>query len=63
MEEYMQISFTIEEACTAIGIGRTKLYQAINSGQLKAKKFGKRTIILKDDLNNFLENLTSYPAK
>lgn len=59
----MQISLTIEEACTAIGIGRTKLYQAINSGQLKAKKYGKRTIILKSDLEVFLETLTPYQAK
>ena len=59
----MQISLTIEEACTAIGIGRTKLYQAINSGQLKAKKYGKRTIILRSDLDVFLETLAPYQAK
>ncbi len=57
-----QISLSIEEARTATGIGRTKLYAAINSGQLKARKFGKRTIILRDDLNTFLSNLDNYPA-
>lgn len=56
----MQISMTIEDACSAIGIGRTKLYEAINSGALKAKKYGKRTIILKSDLERFLENLKPY---
>ena len=59
----MQISMTIEEACSAIGIGRTKLYEAINTGALKAKKYGKRTIILKTDLENFLESLSSYGAE
>lgn len=56
----MQISMTIEEACSAIGIGRTKLYEAINSGALKAKKYGKRTIILKSDLDVFLSQLKPY---
>jgi excisionase family DNA binding protein len=55
-----QISLSIEEARTATGIGRTKLYAAINAGQLKARKFGKRTIILRDDLNTFLSNLDNY---
>lgn len=57
-----QISFSVEEAKDLTGIGRTKLYQAINSGALKARKFGKRTIILRDDLNAFLVSLESYPA-
>ncbi len=57
-----QISLSIEEARTATGIGRTKLYAAINAGRLKARKFGKRTIILRDDLDIFLSNLDSYPV-
>jgi excisionase family DNA binding protein len=57
-----QISLSIEEARIATGIGRTKLYAAINAGRLKARKFGKRTIILHDDLNAFLASLDNYPA-
>ena len=59
----MQLSLSIEEVCTATGIGRTKIYEAINQGLLLAKKYGKRTIILKDDLDNFLSNLESYSAQ
>ena len=58
----MQLTFTIDEACKAIGIGRTKIYEAINSGHLPAKKYGKRTIILKQDVDNFLSNLSNYPT-
>lgn len=58
-----QLSISIEEACKITGIGRTKLYQAINQGSLKAKKFGKRTIILKNDLNTFLSNLETYSSE
>jgi excisionase family DNA binding protein len=49
--------FSIAEACAAAGIGRTKLYQAIADGSLKARKLGKRTLILRDDLYQFLAAL------
>lgn len=57
-----QLSISIEDASKLTGIGRTKLYQAINQGALKARKFGKRTIIIKDDLNTFLSNLETYSS-
>lgn len=56
----MQMSLSIEQAQTVTGIGRTKLYQAINSGALRARKFGKRTIILQKDLESFLLSLEEY---
>ena len=48
---------SIAEACSTAGIGRTKLYEAIADGRLKARKFGKRTLILRDDLRQFLAAL------
>ena len=57
------LSLSIEEARAATGLGRTKLYQLINSGELKARKIGKRTVILKGDLDAFLENLKNYPSE
>ena len=59
----MQMSLSIEEAKKATGFGRTKLYEAINQGLLPAKKYGKRTIILKRDLEKFLDGLETYPSK
>lgn len=56
----MQLSFSIDECSVATGIGRTKIYEAINSGALQARKFGKRTIILKADLEIFLLSLDRY---
>ena len=58
-----QLSLSIEEARAVTGLGRTKLYQLINSGELKARKIGKRTIILKDDLEAFLNNLQPYASE
>ena len=44
---------SISEACAVAGIGRTKIYQAITDGNLKARKCGKRTLVLRDDLHHF----------
>ena len=48
---------SIVEACRIAGIGRTKVYEAIADGRLKARKFGKRTIILRSELQDFLAAL------
>lgn len=58
----MHISVTIDEAVSITGIGRTKLYEALKTGELQAKKLGKKTLILKDDLEDFLANLEPYNA-
>ena len=51
------VGFTVEGAVVASGLGRTKLFAAIKQGQLRARKFGRRTIITRDDLTEFLESL------
>jgi excisionase family DNA binding protein len=48
---------SITEACEVAGVGRTRLYHAIGSGELVARRYGKRRIILRSDLRRFLENL------
>lgn len=53
----MQISYSIKEVCAVTGIGQTKIYEAINSGLLPAKKLGRRTIILGKELEAFLDKL------
>ena len=45
-------------------IGKTKLYQAINSGELPARKNGSHTIILTEDFLAYLKSLPDYePAQ
>lgn len=56
----MQLSYSIEETMSATGLGRTKVYQLINSNEIQARKIGTRTIVLKADLEEFLANLESY---
>ncbi len=56
----VKLAYTIEETVEAGAGSRTKVYEAINAGTLKARKRGKRTIILHDDLQRFLESLPEY---
>jgi excisionase family DNA binding protein len=53
------LAYTIREACEASGIGRTSLYELLKSGALRARKHGKRTLILHKDLNRWLDSLPS----
>ena len=56
----IKIALSIDEASQFSSIGKTRLYQAINNGALKARKLGRKTLILKTDLEDFLLNLESY---
>jgi excisionase family DNA binding protein len=56
-EEFRREGLSVAEACAIAGIGRTKLYEAIGEGSLVARKFGKRRLILRDDLRAFLAGL------
>ncbi|PWR21692.1 helix-turn-helix domain-containing protein [Zavarzinia compransoris] len=50
-------ALTINEVASVTSICRSKLYEAISSGRLKATKFDKRTLILAPDLVAFLTAL------
>jgi excisionase family DNA binding protein len=53
----MKRAYTIGEFCQLYELGRTKTYQEINAGRLKAVKVGSKTIIRADDAEQWLANL------
>jgi excisionase family DNA binding protein len=57
IQEVDRQALSIAEVSSVSGLGRTKIYEAIATGSLKARKCGKRTLILPDDLRKFLTNL------
>jgi excisionase family DNA binding protein len=52
-----KIALTIIEACQVAGISRTSLYAAIGRGELAARKSGRRTLVLVDDLKEWISSL------
>jgi excisionase family DNA binding protein len=51
------LAYTIAEACTATRTGKTALYEAIKTGELRAVKRGRRTLVLPADLKEWIEKL------
>jgi excisionase family DNA binding protein len=50
-------AMSIAQFCERYNTGRTKAYEEIKSGRLRARKVGKRTIITEDDAEHWLEEL------
>lgn len=57
------LSYTIDEAAKITGLGRTRLYQELNSGRLRGVKAGRRTLIPHTNIQKWLDGLESYPAE
>jgi excisionase family DNA binding protein len=54
---------TVEEALKKLKICKTKLYQYVNRGELKAVKFGRAVRFRPVTLQAFLEGLEGAPEK
>jgi len=50
-----RLTCTIDEACEATGLGRTKLYELISAGQLLTTTVGRRRLVLVRSLLLFFE--------
>lgn len=50
------VAVTIPDACRALGLGRTKVYALINSGELKGVKIGGRRVVTFESIRRLVEN-------
>jgi hypothetical protein len=58
-----RLAYTVDELAAAIGgAGRSKLYEEIRAGKLKAKKLGSRTIITTPAAHAYLDALPDLTA-
>lgn len=52
-----KLAYTIKEAASALGIGRTTIYAAIRDGKIPAVKLGHRTLIPAEDIRQWMASL------
>lgn len=55
-------AFSITELAKDVNIGRTRIYEEIREGRLRARKCGKRTIVTREDRDAWLAGLPPWPA-
>lgn len=48
------MAYTIADTCRLSSLGRTRIYELINSGVLKATKVGKRTLVSAQSLRDLV---------
>ena len=41
-----RLACTVDEACSAVGLGRTKLYELIGEGQIETTSIRRRRLVL-----------------
>jgi excisionase family DNA binding protein len=58
-----QIVLSIAEAAAAARISRTKLYELIGAGEVKAIKIGRSTRIVAADLRDWLASLPAVSGR
>jgi excisionase family DNA binding protein len=51
------VGLSVADVVARSGLGRSSIYEALASGQLPARKFGKRTLILKSDFDDWINSL------
>lgn len=55
-------AYSITDVLQVLKVGRTRTYELIKEGKLPARKLGRRTVILREDVDAFLRDLPRFGA-
>ena len=53
---------TINDFAKVTNLGRTRIYELLKRGEVKAVKIGRRTLIRREDADAWIASLVNYPA-
>lgn len=57
-----QLAYSINDGARRVNISRAEMYRILKRGDLRAKKQGRRTVVLHADLQAYLASLPDYQA-
>ena len=60
---HTQLGHSVDEVVRISGLGRTLVFSEIKEGRLVARKCGRRTIVLRSDIECWLSHLAMAPGK
>jgi len=52
-----RLAYSVEEVLSLLPFGRKKFYEEARAGRLKVRKCGKVTLVLADELREYLQSL------
>lgn len=56
-------AFSVRGASEVTGLSRSTFYEEIKKGNIKARRYRDKIVLLPDDVKEFLENLPKYNIK
>jgi excisionase family DNA binding protein len=54
MDDVERVTYTVGEVAAVLGISRTTAYECIHRGEIPARRFGRRVVVLRHDLERLL---------
>jgi excisionase family DNA binding protein len=54
LREPHRATLTVEEAAALLGISRTTAYESVRRGEIPARRFGRRVVVLRHELEDLL---------
>ena len=52
-----RLAFSLADAASAIGVGKSTLHELIATGKLPVHKLGRRSLVLREDLEAYVQSL------
>jgi excisionase family DNA binding protein len=63
MTKMQPLLVSITESCRLLGVGRTKLYELIASGELRIREIGRKSLIAMSDLQRWAEQVPTLEIR